>query len=98
MKSLVGSKVLVRSAEAGVFFGVLAAQDGNAVQLEHSRRIWYWAGAKTLSQLATAGPSRPAECKIPAALTVTHEVRGVCEIIPCTEAGAAALEAVPAWS
>lgn len=89
--------VLVRSGQAGVFAGYLISRDGDVVELAESRRIYYWAGAATLSQLAMEGTSKPSQCKFPAALP-THTVLGVCEILPVTEAARASIASVKVWS
>ena len=56
------AKVMVRSTNAGVFYGKLVSRDGDTVVLKDSRRVWYWAGAATLSELANRGTSKPEEC------------------------------------
>lgn len=64
--SIIGKVCMVRTYSAGVFLGTVASRDGKEVTLTNARRIWYWAGAATLSQLATEGTSKPKECKFPA--------------------------------
>ena len=95
-----GKKVIVRADRAGVFFGTLkektATSAGVEVVLENSRRLWYWSGAASLSQLAVEGVKRPNDCKF----TVTvaeHNVMGVIEIIPCTEQAVSNIESVRVW-
>ena len=51
--------VLVRTYSAGVFAGTLETRKGQEVVLSNARRIWYWAGAATLSQLAVDGTIKP---------------------------------------
>lgn len=53
----------------GVFAGVLKKRDGKEVCLTGRRRIWYWDGASSISQIATEGVKRPNDCKF----TVTVE-------------------------
>ncbi len=91
-------KVIVRSVNAGVFYGRLISRDGDTATLADPRRIWYWSGAASLSELATRGPGKPDECKFPAPTVGEHVVLGVCEIIPTTEEARAAIDAVPVWS
>lgn len=55
MSNLIGRVCMVRTYSAGVFLGTVAARDGKEVTLTNARRIWYWDGAATLSQLATEG-------------------------------------------
>jgi hypothetical protein len=73
--------VIVRTYSAGVHFGYLVSRDGKEVTLERSRRIWKWAGAYTLSEVATAGVS-VANSRIAAPVTIT--LTEAIEIIDCT--------------
>ena len=92
-----GDHVIVRSRDAGVFAGILVCRDGSEVDLANARRIWYWDGAATLSELATKGTSKPAKCKFPAPVAEIT-VLGVCEVIPMTSAAVASIASVPVWS
>ena len=92
------AKVMVRSTNAGVFYGKVVSRDEDTVVLKDSRRVWYWAGAATLSELANRGTSKPEECKFPAPIQGEHTVLGVCEIIEMTPKAVASLDAVPVWS
>ena len=96
-KSTKSTYVIIRAKEAGVFVGILVSEEGDRVTLKDSRRLWYWAGAASLSEMALKGPSKPGECKFPAALP-EHVVLGVIEIIPCTPEAVAAIAAVPVWT
>lgn len=82
--------VIVRTYSAGVHFGYLVWRDGKEVALERSRRIWRWYGAETLSDIAARGldimKSRVAS---PVTIILTEAI----EIIDCTPAGAASVEA-----
>ena len=51
-KEKVGKYVIVRTYSAGVFSGNLKSRNGQEVVLTNARRLWYWAGAASLSQLA----------------------------------------------
>ena len=94
--SIIGKTCIVRTQSAGVFLGVVAQRNGKEARLTNARRIWYWAGAASLSQLATEGTSKPNQCKFP---TSVPEVilTEVIEIIPATEAAIASIAAVPEW-
>ena len=95
-KKRVERYVIVRSRDAGCFAGILKSRDRDTVILRHSRRLWYWAGAASLSQLAMSGTSKPSNCKFPESID-THEILGVIEIIDATPSGRASIEAVPIW-
>lgn len=87
---------IIRADRAGVFFGHIKSRDGSEAVLTDVRRIWYWEGACSLSQLATEGTKMPQKCKF----TVTVKemtVLGVIEIIPCTDAAAESILAVKEW-
>lgn len=58
--------VIVRTYSAGVFSGYLESRNGQEVVMRKARRLYYWDGAFTLSQLANDGVSKPQNCKFPA--------------------------------
>jgi hypothetical protein len=91
-----GRYCMVRTRSAGVFAGTVKKLEGQHALLINARRIWYWAGAATLSQLATDGTSLPSKCKIPAPVAEVL-LFDVIEIIPITEAAAESIEKVPEW-
>ena len=96
MESNIGKKVIIRGNRSGVEFGELVAQNGSEVTLKHARRIWYWSGAASLSQLAKDGTSNPASCKF----TVTVDsitILDAIEIIPCTDRAIKSIEEVSVW-
>ncbi len=88
--------VMVRTYSAGVFAGYLKSREGKEVVLENARRIWYWEGAASLSQLAGEGTSLPEKCKFPQEVkevTLTECI----EIIPITEKAKKIIKDVPIW-
>jgi hypothetical protein len=88
--------VIVRTYSAGVFFGHLASRNGQEVVLKDARRIWYWKGAASLSQMAIEGVKYPNECKFPAAVPEITLLQAI-EIIPCTRKALLSLQGVPIW-
>lgn len=54
---------IVRTYSAGVFAGYVEKRKGKVVTMRNVRRIWYWDGAATLSQLAMEGTCKPENCK-----------------------------------
>jgi hypothetical protein len=76
--------VIVRTYSAGVFAGYLESRDGQEVVLKKARRLWYWTGAFTLSQLAMEGVNKPSECKFPCEVD-SIQLFQVIEIIEATE-------------
>lgn len=88
--NLIGRKVIVRTREAGVHVGTLAAKAGREVQLKDSHRVWYWKGAFTLSQLAETGVK--AGSRIGVAIPEL-ELTEACEVFLITDKAFATLEA-----
>ena len=97
MEFPIGKHVIVRTYSAGVFAGTLDAVEDNVVRLKDVRRLWYWDGASSLSELAGKGTSRPVKCKFAAAVEEIT-AREWIEIIPTTEAARKSIEEVPAWT
>ncbi len=92
----VGDYVVVRTYSAGVHAGYIKSRYGKEVVLTNTRRLWYWKGAASLSQLAGVGTSNIDACKFPAAIaeiTLTE----VIEIIPCTEKAKSLIEGAKEW-
>lgn len=89
---------VVRCQGAGVFMAkvVSRSKDGMQAKLKDSRRLWYWSGAASLSQLAVEGTKKPGECKFPVAMP-EQEVTGVLEVIPVTPEAKASIDGVPVW-
>jgi hypothetical protein len=90
------SYVIVRTQSAGIHFGILVSRKGSEVVLSDTRRIWYWDGAASLSQLALHGVSRPMSCKFTVTLPEIT-LLGAIEIIPCSDAASKIILAVPEW-
>lgn len=89
--------VIVRTYSAGVFFGILVSKKGQEVVLKNARRVWYWKGAASLSQLAVEGTKCPSECKFPVAVSRVELTQAI-EILDTTPAARKSLEGVAVWS
>jgi hypothetical protein len=89
--------VMVRTYSAGVFAGYLKSRKGKEVVLNDARRIYYWDGAASLSQLATEGTSKPQNCKFPVAVDEVLLTEAI-EIIPITEKARESIASVKVWS
>lgn len=93
---MLNKKVIIRGDRSGVFFGTLAAKDGREVTLKDCRRLWYWDGAASISQIATEGVKRPDSCKF--TVTVPEIViMDTIEIIPCAPEAILNIEGVKVW-
>lgn len=91
-----GKKVIVRADRAGVFFGTIESKKGSEVTLRNCRRIWYWSGAASISELAVNGTNKPRDCKFSVSVD-SIAILGVIEIIPCTDKAIKSIEAVLEW-
>lgn len=89
---------IVRCQSAGCFFGQLSEYnpDFGTGTILQARRLWYWDGAASLSQLAVDGTSKPENCKFPVAVPVIR-VGGIIEIINCTSKAVKSLTDVTIW-
>ena len=94
---MIGKTCIVRTYSAGVFLGTVAERNGKEAVLTNARRIWYWDGAASLSQLAMDGTSKPENCKFPAAVPQVL-LTEVIEIIPASEKAINSITAVPVWA
>ena len=93
---MLNKKVIVRGDKSGVFFGTLEKKEGSEVTLTNCRRLWYWDGAASISQLAVDGTTKPHNCKF----TVTVPsivIMDAIEIIPCDEKAIKSIEGVKEW-
>jgi len=89
--------VIVRTYSAGVHAGYLKSRKGKEVTLVNSRRLWYWKGAASLSQLAMEGVKYPEECKFPIEVDSLDLIEAI-EVIDCTEKARKSIKEVPVWS
>jgi len=101
--------VIVRSRDAGVFAGEVESQDWDfifdpcgytgveSLVITKCRRLWYWEGAASLSELAMKGVGEPEKCQFPCEVSA-HLVQGICEVLPCTKAAQQSIKSVPVWS
>ena len=80
-----------------MFAGELVSRDGTEVTLKNSRRLWYWAGAASLSELAEHGTSRPQDCKFPC-VVAEQVVTGMLEMLTVSEEARRSIEGVKVWS
>lgn len=91
-----GDYVIVRTTSAGVFAGILTKKDGMEVTLKNARRLWYWDGAASLSQLAVEGVSKPQNCKFPREVPSVILTQAI-EILPVTKTARKSIERVAIW-
>jgi len=88
--------VIIRTYSAGCHAGELVSKEGTEAVLRNARRLYYWSGAATLSQLAMEGVRNPDKCKFPCEV---NEIRlQWIEIIPCAQRAVDSIRGVPIWS
>lgn len=88
--------VIVRTYSAGVFAGELVSRKGHEVVMQNARRLWYWQGAASLSQLAVDGTSKPEGCKFPCEVPRVELLNAI-EILDVTPKAQKSIQAVPVW-
>lgn len=100
MTDLKGAPVLIRATSAGVHFGILESSEftpaGQVVILSNTRRVWYWSGAASLSQMANEGVKNPGSCKFSVVVS-QNQIVDVIETLPLTEGAYDNLKSVPEW-
>ncbi len=89
--------VIIRTYSAGVFAGYLESRNGQEVILRNARRLWYWSGASSLSQLAMEGTKNPDECKFPCEVDRIELLQAI-EIIDVTEKAKKSISEVKIWA
>jgi hypothetical protein len=93
LNSMIGKKVIIRTYNAGVWFGELSQKDGNEVILKNARRMWRWCAKEgiSLSSVAVHGVNKDNS-------KITESVEMVwleaIEIIPCTDTAILNIESV----
>ena len=96
--TFINKKCIIRTNRAGVFFATLKEYDNTtrSAILSNCRRLWYWDGAASLSQLATEGVKKPLNCKFTVTIPLM-QVEEVIEIIPATDEAIKNIESVKVW-
>lgn len=90
------NNVIVRGDRSGLFFGELVSRRGREVKLKKCRRLWYWEGAATISQLAVDGTCAPENCKFTVEVPEI-EILDAVEILYCTEKAMESINSVAIW-
>lgn len=87
---------IVRGDKSGVFAGNIKERNGQEVLMENVRRLWYWEGASSISQLAQEGTKKPRNCKF--SVTVDEVlVLDAIEIDTCTNEAEKSIKGVAEW-
>lgn len=96
-ESKMSDYVIVRTYSAGVFAGYIESRNGQEVVLRNARRLWYWSGAASLSELSVNGTKDPNNCKFPVEVDRV-ELLDAIEILNTTEEAEKSIKMVKIWS
>ncbi|MDR0618647.1 MAG: hypothetical protein LBG17_01975 [Bacteroidales bacterium] len=90
---------IFRTYSAGVWFGNIKYLKGTIAIVTNARRLWYWAGACSLSQLAVDGTKNPDECKFAVTIIDSEGVYlpQIIEVLPCTPTATKNIKSVKEW-
>ena len=91
-----GQYIICRTYSAGVFAGTLVSRKGQEVELRKARRLWYWDGSASLSQLAMEGVKKPENCKFPREVSSVVLLNAI-ELLPVTKQARASIAQVAIW-
>jgi len=93
-----GTYVIIRCRDAGVHAGEFVAHPADrTVVLKNSRRLWYWKGAASLSELAVYGAKNVSECKFGVLNVEPIQLLDACEIIICQPDGKGMIVKCQEW-
>ena len=88
---------IVRTYSAGVFAGYFDRKTkGREGTVFGARRLWYWKGANSLSELSISGVSSPNDCKF-AAVLAEVDLKEIIEVIPCSKVAQECIASVKVW-
>lgn len=88
--------VIVRGENSGAMAGYLKKRESREVTLINVRRLWYWDGAASLSQLAQDGVSKPENCKFPKEVSEILILDAI-EILSVSEKAKKSIDEVKVW-
>ena len=94
LNRMIGSKVIIRTYSAGVWFGTLEQKDRNEVILRNARRMWSWWAKEGIS-LSSVSVHGIKQDKSKIAETVDAVWLEAIEIIPCTDDAIKIIESSP---
>lgn len=96
MTNLIGKKIIARIDRAGVFHGTLAAKDAEITTMTDVRRIYYWKGALSVTDMSVTGVKAGSKITLPAK-RVEFETGRIVELIECTDEASKSIESIKPW-
>ena len=92
---LIGKKIIARIDRAGVFHGTLDHIDNDIVRMTDTRRIYYWNGALSVTDMAANGLTGG---KISAPVSKVEFMTGkVVELNECSVEASRIIESIKVW-
>ena len=92
---LLNKKVIAHIDRAGVFHGTLDHIDNDIMRLKDARRIYYWEGALSVTDMAANG-LRAGKISTPVT-TVEFMTSKVVELNECSDEASRSIEAIKVW-
>ena len=86
---------IVRGDRSGVFAGNIKERNGIVVLMSNVRRLWYWDGACSISQLAKDG-TKSADCKFSVVVDEILVLDAI-EIDKCSEIAEKSIKEMKEW-
>lgn len=93
--ALLGKEIIARIDRAGVFHGVLDYKDANVTRMKDVRRIYYWQGALSVTDMAVNG-IKAGKVTVPASC-VEFETNNVVELIECSLEASEKIKKITRW-
>lgn len=93
--ALLNKKVIARIERAGVFHGTLDYIDNDIIRLKDARRIYYWEGALSVTDMAAKG-IKGGRVTIPVT-TVEFLTDKIVELNECSEDASKSIENIKPW-
>jgi len=89
---------IIRTYSSGCFAGYIDRNRENQKEatVKQARRLWYWNGAASLSQLSVDGVSKPEDCQFPVEVAEL-DLSEIIEVIPATEKAKNSIAKVTIW-
>ena len=92
---LIGKKIIARIERSGVFHGTLDHIDNDIMRLKNARRIYYWNGALSVTDMAAKGITG-GKVTIPVS-TVEFMSDKVVELNECSDDATKSIETIKPW-
>ena len=93
--SLLNKKIIARIDRAGVFHGTLDHIDNEIIRLKDARRIYYWNGALSVTDIAAKGITG-GRVTIPVSTVEFMSVK-IVELNECSDESTKSIESIKPW-